>query len=187
MVFFGIQSMQAYIQFGWLAQIFRSAGMNADAAGLFVSLVAAGGMAGGILMPRLVPHSPHLRVYVVGFAVLLATGYTGLALAPLAAPWLWATCLAVSGFAFPTALALIIERTEDPGATAAVSAFVQPVGYFLAALGPLFVGLAFGWIGSWPPILWVLVATSLLMASAGWVATRPTLIDDELKANCPTA
>ena len=64
-----------------------------------------------------------------------------------------------------------------------VSAFVQPNGYFLAALGPFLVGFAFEVLGDWRPILVALALTSVVLVWAGFVASRPRLIDEELRSS----
>lgn len=183
MLFFGLQSMQAYIQFGWVPAAFRDGGLSAEAAGWMGALIAIGGIPGGILMPTVVARRKGLRPLIFLFGVLLATGYIGIALAPLAAPWLWAFCLSISGFCFPTALALIIERTRNPKMTAAVSGFVQPVGYLLAAAGPFLVGSMFGVVGSWRPVLILLSFTAIPLVWAGWIAARPRFVDDEVASH----
>lgn len=182
MLFFGLQSMQAYIQFGWAPSAYRAGGLSADAAGVMMTIVALCGIPGGLIMPSVVARKRWLRPSIVLFGVLLAIGYLGIAFAPTAMPWLWALCLGISGFCFPTALALIIERTKRASVTARVSGFVQPVGYMLAALGPFLVGAAFGQVNRWPPILVVLACTSVLLVATGLVATRDRFIDDELGA-----
>lgn len=183
MFFFGLQSMQAYIQFGWVPAAFRDGGLSAEAAGWMGALIAIGGIPGGMLMPTVVARRKGLRPLILLFGVLLATGYIGIALAPLAAPWLWAFCLSISGFCFPTALVLIIERTRNPKMTAAVSGFVQPVGYLLAAAGPFLVGSMFGVVGSWRPVLILLSFTAIPLVWAGWVAARPRFVDDEVASH----
>lgn len=181
MFFFGLQSMQAYIQFGWAPSAYRAGGLNPDAAGIMMTIIGLCGIPGGLIMPGVVARRRGLRPAIVLFGVFLAVGYLGIAFAPTTVPWLWALCLGISGFCFPTALALIIERTRKPGVTASVSGFVQPIGYLLAGGGPFLVGAAFGQVGSWPPILVVLACTSVLLVGAGLVATRDRYIDDELR------
>lgn len=180
MLFFGVQSMQAYIQFGWLAQMYRDGGLDATGSALMLTVVAAGGVPAGLLMPRVVAGQRWLRPSIVLFAILLAVGYLGVAFLPTTLPWVWALCLSVSGFAFSTALAMIIERTDSAEVTGGVSAFVQPYGYFLAALGPLLIGVAYQLLGSWTPILVTLACTSVVMGWAGLVAARPRVIDEEI-------
>ena len=106
--------MHAYIQFGWLPQIYRDAGLSASQAGLLQALVSGIGIVGGLAMPTLIARARSLSPYVVGFGVLLASGYLGLLLRPATLPWLWALMLGVAGFAFPLVIAMLPARTRHP-------------------------------------------------------------------------
>ena len=103
MFFFGFQSMQAYIQFGWAPVAYRAGGLDATSAGIMISIIALGGIPGGLLMPWLVSRGRGLQSLITVFGALLAIGYLGIAFLPTTLPWLWALCLSVSGFCFPTA------------------------------------------------------------------------------------
>ncbi|GAA1171276.1 MFS transporter [Ornithinimicrobium humiphilum] len=177
---FGLQSMNAYVQFGWLPQIFRDAGLDATSAGLLVSLLTAVGIVGALLMPTVIARSRTLAPWMVGFGALLVAGYAGIYAAPATLPWLWAVLLGVAGWAFPTAIALITIRTRDPRVTARLSGFVQPVGYLLAALGPFVVGLVHGATGTWTAVLLLLMGSGVLLTLAGLRCSRPSYVDDEL-------
>lgn len=177
---FGIQSMHAYVQFGWLPQIYRDAGLSAAYAGALLALVAGIGIVGGLTMPTVAARAPSLAPYAVGFGVLLTAGYAGLLAAPATLPWLWALLLGTAGFAFPLAIALITARTRSPAVTARLSGFVQPVGYLFAALGPFAVGLVHQATGGWTLVLWLLLATVLPFTWAGLRVARPAYVDDEL-------
>lgn len=181
MVFFGLQSMHAYLQFGWLPQIYRDGGLDPTLASLMVTIITFGGIVAGMLMPRIISRRKYLPAWMFVFSALSALGYIGIAFAPTTLPWLWAIALSIAGFAFASSLALIIERTESPAVTSAVSGFVQPVGYFLAALGPLFVGVAYEATGNWRPILLTLAASSVLLFVSGLLAVRPRTIDNEIR------
>lgn len=188
MLFFGLQSMQAYIQFGWLPAAYRAGGLPEQQAGFMLAIIALGGIPGGLIMPTIVARAGrrHTQMSIVFFAILLAVGYGGIALVPTTVPWLWAVCLSISGFCFPTALALIIGRTTDPRVTARVSGFVQPVGYILAACGPFLVGTAWEVVGSWPKILILLALTSIPLAVTGVVAVGGKTVDQELAGSSAT-
>lgn len=179
-VLFGLQSMHAYVQFGWLPQVYRDAGLSATTSGAMQALVAGTGIIGGLTMPTVIERARSLSPYVVAFGLLMAGGYLGLLFAPTALPWLWAVMLGIAGFAFPLALTLITARTRHAAVTARLSGFVQPVGYALAALGPLLVGVLHEATGGWSWVLALLAATALPFTVAGLYACRPVWVDDEL-------
>ncbi|MBA4084394.1 MAG: MFS transporter [Kytococcus sp.] len=179
-VLFGVQSTNAYVQFGWLPQIYRDAGLSAGSAGAYTSIVAGLGIVGGLMMPTVIARSRDLSAWMVGFGVLAVAGYLGLLVAPAAAPWLWATLLGLSGFAFPTAISLITARTRDPHVTAQLSGFVQPIGYLVAGVGPFVVGVLHEATGGWTAVLLLLMATGVGITLSGLRVARPVFVDDEV-------
>ena len=179
-VLFGVQSMHAYVQFGWLPQIYRDAGISASSAGALQSLLSGVGVAGALAMPTVIARGRGLRPLMVSFGVALALGYAGLLVAPATVPWLWALMLGLSGLAFPTAIALITARTRHPSVTAQLSGFVQPVGYALAAIGPFAVGLIHDATDGWTLVLVLLALTSVPLTLAGLRVASPTYVDDEI-------
>lgn len=181
-VFFGVQSMQAYVQFGWLSRMYRDGGLSATDAGLMLTLAVGLGIPTGLAMPLVVARVKDLRPLVWAMGGLLIAGYVGVLVAPTAAPWLWALALGLSGAAFPMALALIAARTRDPHVTAEVSGFTQGVGYALSAVGPLVVGALYQMTDSWVVPLGLLMASAVVMVGAGLTASAQGYVDDELAA-----
>ena len=179
---FGVQSMHAYVQFGWLPQIYRDAGLPASTAGVLVALLSGVGIGGALLMPTVIARSRTISSWMVGFGLLMVVGYVGLLLVPTTLPWLWALSLGLSCWAFPTSIALLTARTRTPAVTARLSGFVQPVGYALAAIGPFLVGLLHDATGDWDLVLVLLALTSVPFTWAGLRAARPVWVDDELAA-----
>ncbi|WP_025778027.1 MFS transporter [Brevibacterium sp. VCM10] len=179
-MFFGLQSANAYLQFGWLPQIYRDAGLDPFLAGIMLTIVTFGGLPGGFLAPQIIVRNIAPRAFLVSFGASAVGGYTGLLLSPATVPWLWAALLGYGGFAFPAALALITSRTREVSVTASTSAFVQSSGYVLAALCPLAVGGLLGISGGWQVPLWFMVIISALMAITGWLSAGPGVVDDEL-------
>ncbi|MCY1157505.1 MAG: transporter [Citricoccus sp.] len=185
MAFFGLQSMNAYVQMGWLPQIYLDSGAPASVGAISLALIGALSIVGGLVMPFIISRVRHLGVFPVLFSALSAAGYLGLYLAADVYPLLWALLLGLGGFCFPTALALIPARSRNALVTARLSGFVQPFGYFVAAAGPLLVGIVYDITGQWSVILLALVAGTVAMALAGFRASRPGYIDDELAAPMP--
>lgn len=183
-VLFGVQSMHAYVQFGWLPSIFRDAGLSASSAGALQALLSSVGILGALAMPtviaRAISRGAGLHPWIWSYGITLALGYLGLLLAPATVPWLWALLLGYSGLAFPTAIALITARTRHPAVTAQLSGFVQPVGYALAAIGPFVVGLIHDATGDWSLVIVLLALTSVPLTLAGLRVASPTYVDDEL-------
>lgn len=179
---FALQSLNAYTQFGMLPQILTDAGISPARAGVLVAVIAGWGLVGGLVMPTVIARAPGLPWIVSSFGVLTVIGYTGLLLAPSVSPLLWACVLGVGGFAFPTAIALLPARTRSPLVTARLSGMVQPIGYLLAALGPITAGALLGATGSPDAVLWFLAGTGALLTVAGFRAGLPRLVDHELSS-----
>ena len=178
--FFGLQSTQVYVQFGWLPQMFRDAGVEPGEAGLLLATTAAIGLVGSLIMPTVVDRAKHLWTWPVAFGVLSALGYLGLLLWPAEGRWLWVVLLGIGGMAFATAISLLPARSVEPDVTARLSGFVQPVGYILAGLGPMLVGVLYAATQTWTITLIALLVVGVLMAIAGALAARDVNVDDEL-------
>ncbi|PUA79396.1 MFS transporter [Nocardioides currus] len=177
---FGVQSMHAYVQFGWLPQIYRDAGLSASSAGAMQAMLTAFGIVGALLMPTVIARSRTLAPWMIAFGAALLLGYAGLLVDPATLPWLWALLLGFSGFAFPATIAMLTARTRDHRVTARLSGFVQPAGYLFAAVGPVVVGLIHSATGSWTVPLVLLAATVVPFTWAGLRVSRPVYVDDEL-------
>ncbi|NLF91203.1 MAG: MFS transporter, partial [Corynebacterium marinum] len=152
-------------------------------ASLALALTGSFNIIGGLIMPAIIHRLRSIVWLPVLFSALMGAGYLGLWLAPATTPMLWAALLGVGGFCFPTAIALIPARSRVPLVTARLSGFVQPIGYVIAAAGPLLVGVVREATGGWSVILPVLMALCALMAAVGFRAARNVSIDDELAAH----
>lgn len=171
-VYFGMQSLGGYVMFGWLPDIYRSAGFSAQTAGLLLTVATAVSVPVSLLMAPIAARARDQRAYAVVFALIYMSGYAGLLLAPHAGAWVWACLLGLAGACFPLALTMIGLRTATPAATAALSAFGQGVGYLLAAIGPVTVGVLHDATGAWRWPLIFVVAMLALQIPAGLVAGR---------------
>ena len=178
-LYMGTQSLQAYVVFGWLAKIFADAGYSSSTAGLLVSLVTAIGMPIAFFLPTLASRTRSQRPYVVALIGCYVLGYLGLLVAPHAGALVWAVLIGIGGGAFPLALLMVGLRSRTPGGTAALSGFVQSIGYLIAAVGPLLVGVLHDATGGWlVPIVFLLVVLVPQLV-AGLVAGRNRYVEDE--------
>lgn len=180
MVLFGLQSSNAYVQMGWLPQMYIDQGVSPGRAAVGLAVLGTVNVIGGVSMPFLVARIRDLRPVIVVFGVLTTVGYLGVMFAGAAAPEAWAIVLGLGGMCFPTILALLAARTRTPEVTARLSGFVQPYGYLLAGVLPLLIGFAYQATGDWVLILVVMALTGVGMSALGYRAGKKVLIDDEL-------
>lgn len=180
MVLFGLQSSNAYVQMGWLPQMYIDQGVSPGRAAVGLAVLGTVNVIGGVSMPFLVARIRDLRPVIVVFGVLTTVGYLGVMFAGAVAPEAWAIVLGLGGMCFPTILALLAARTRTPEVTARLSGFVQPYGYLLAGVLPLLIGFVYQATGAWTLILTVMALTGVGMSALGYRAGKNVFIDDEL-------
>ena len=180
-VFFAAQSMQAYISFGWFERFMVDHGVANSTAGTMVALLAAVGIPVSLVAPRVRPARQRLLVAFFGTCSLVA--YVGLAAAPVGGAWVWMVLVGIGNGMFPVSLLLIALRSRTAAMTAALSAFVQVIGYVVAGCGPLLFGALYGATNSWALPLTVLFVASASSVLAAWPATAHRYVDDELAAS----
>lgn len=181
-VFFGAQSLHAYVSFGWFALFFQEQGpFSASSAGFLLAVVTGLSIPVSAAVPALAARRPSQRPLVLVLAGCYVVAYTGMLTAPgFAGGVLWAALVGVGSGAFPLALTMIALRTRTADATASLSAFAQSVGYLLAGGGPLLVGVLHGRSGGWTGSFVLLFAALAVMVVAGWFAARPRSVEDEV-------
>ncbi|WP_136246532.1 MFS transporter [Halomonas borealis] len=141
-LYMGCQSSLAYIVFGWLPTLLVERGYDE---------VEAGWMTGGSVMLQLGAALSAPWLARLGRdqrpALLLVLGMIGgglwiLLMGPIEWRWYGVALLGFGqGGGFSLALSLIVLRTADARLAGKLSSMVQGMGYTLAALGPLGVGV----------------------------------------------
>ncbi len=140
--FMGLQSALAYCVFGWLPTILIDRGLTPLNAGLVLSLSIGMQLVTALGGPWLATRGTDQRAAIVIMLGMTITGLFGCLYAPLTSVWGWAVLLGLGqGGSFSIALTLIVLRAPNPQVTAALSGMAQGVGYTVAALGPLAVGI----------------------------------------------
>lgn len=179
-VFFGLQATAAYITMGWMAQIFRDAGVAAGTAGLLLAVTMVMGVPLAFVIPRLATRLPHQGPIVVALGVCGLAGYAGLYLAPAGGAWAWAVLLGVSNCAFPLALTMVGMRARTGAGVVQLSAFSQSTGYLLSIPGPLLVGVLYQHSGGWGLPLALMAGLMIPQIAVGVLAGRNRTVEDEL-------
>ncbi|MEU0111842.1 CynX/NimT family MFS transporter [Streptomyces sp. NPDC006251] len=178
-VFFGLQATAAYITMGWMAQIFRDAGVPAGTAGLLLAVTMVMGVPLAFVIPRLATRLPHQGPIVLALGVCGLAGYAGLYLAPAAGAWAWALLLGVANCAFPLALTMVGMRARTGPGVAQLSAFAQSTGYLISIPGPLLVGVLYQHSGGWGLPIALMSALMIPQMVVGVLAGRDRTVEDE--------
>ncbi|MDT0389841.1 CynX/NimT family MFS transporter [Streptomyces dubilierae] len=178
-VFFGLQATAAYITMGWMAQIFRDAGVPAGTAGLLLAVTMVMGVPLAFVIPRLATRLPHQGPIVLALGVCGLAGYAGLYLAPAAGAWAWAVLLGIANCAFPLALTMVGMRARTGPGVAQLSAFAQSTGYLISIPGPLLVGVLYQHSGGWGLPIALMSALMIPQMVVGVLAGRDRTVEDE--------
>ncbi|MGC0209982.1 CynX/NimT family MFS transporter [Streptomyces levis] len=178
-VFFGLQATAAYITMGWMAQIFRDAGVPAGTAGLLLAVTMVMGVPLAFVIPRLATRLPHQGPIVLALGVCGLAGYAGLYLAPAAGAWAWAVLLGIANCAFPLALTMVGMRAKTGPGVAQLSAFAQSTGYLISIPGPLLVGVLYQHSGGWGLPIALMSALMIPQMVVGVLAGRDRTVEDE--------
>ncbi|WP_435737604.1 MFS transporter [Cellulosimicrobium sp. PMB13] len=177
-VLFAMISLSNYGIITWLPAVLTDAGGSVALGGSMVGLYSVWGVVAALVVPHLATRMANPFVVVVVCAVVLVAGYLGLLLSPLDGTVLWVCALGIGVSTFPLCMTLINRRTRTPHSASAVSGFVQGIGYGLACLGPIGLGLLREATGSWSVPLLALAATAVPGLVAGWFACRPRFVED---------
>lgn len=178
-VFFGLQATAAYITMGWMAQIFRDAGVPAGTAGLLLAVTMVMGVPLAFVIPRLATRLPHQGPIVLALGVCGLVGYAGLYLAPAAGAWAWAVLLGIANCAFPLALTMVGMRARTGPGVAQLSAFAQSTGYLISIPGPLLVGVLYQHSGGGGLPIALMSALMIPQMVVGFLAGRDRTVEDE--------
>ncbi|MEU4169491.1 CynX/NimT family MFS transporter [Streptomyces sp. NPDC026665] len=181
-VFFGLQATAAYITMGWMAQIFRDAGVAASTAGLLLAVTMVMGVPLAFVIPRLATRLPRQGPIVVVLGLCGLAGYAGLYLAPAAGAWAWALLLGISNCAFPLALTMVGMRARTGAGVVQLSAFAQSTGYLISIPGPLLVGVLYQHSGGWGLPLALMAGLMVPQIAVGILAGRDRTVEDEAAA-----
>jgi MFS transporter, CP family, cyanate transporter len=172
-LYMGLQSATAYMVFGWLAPMLRDRGLDPVMAGLVVSISILVQVPAALVSPMLATRRPSQSFAAVLLMAFTVVGLLGLFHAPLGSVWLWAILLGIGqGGNFALALTIIVLRSRDAHVAAHLSGMAQSVGYTLAAMGPLGVGVLHEWSGGWQAVSILFVSVCFAAVLFGMAAGR---------------
>ncbi|MFD2456209.1 MFS transporter [Corynebacterium mendelii] len=179
-VMFGFTSFASYGMMMFVPAFFTTAGASVGFGALMLSVWSGVGLILAIAAPYAVDRFRDPFWVIVVCAILFFIGNTGMATAPMAAPWVWILFSAAGPLSFPMALTLVNVRARTMEGARSLSSFCQGAGYTMACGGPFFMGflreVTNGWF--WPNV--VLTASLIAICIGGFFATRQVFVEDQL-------
>lgn len=177
--FMGLQSMTFYVLLAWLPDLLQSGGMSASGAGWMLSISQATGILGSAAVPVLAGRLPDQRSSVWLMGAIEAVGLAGLSIDALSGlTWLWVGLMGIAlGGTFGLALLFLVVRSPDTETTTRLSGMAQAIGYGLAAVGPVLVGLLYDLTMAWTLPLLFLAVVLIGKVVTGLLAARDAVIE----------
>ncbi|CAM3378530.1 CynX/NimT family MFS transporter [Tsukamurella hominis] len=175
---FGMTSLNTYAMFTWIPKILSDSGGSAALGGNMVALFSGVGFLATLIVPglctRMVNPFPLVTVFLGCFVV----GFLGLLFAPMTLTWVWVIALGLGPTTFPMALTLVNLRTRTGAGSAALSGFMQGVGYLAACAGPLGFGLLHEATHGWTAPFLMLFACLAVLGVGAYQACKPRMLED---------
>ncbi|QHF23171.1 MFS transporter [Rathayibacter sp. VKM Ac-2804] len=175
----GMTALNTYAIITWLPTILVDAGADPAQGGALLALFSIFGLGAAFVVPPLTLGMRNPAIVVVVCVVLLAVGYVGLMVAPLAGAVAWVVCLGLGVSTFPMTLTLVNARTRSTAGSSVLSGATQGLGYALACAGPLLIGLLYEAQGGWTGSYVFLLASLVVLLVSGIAASRPRFLEDE--------
>lgn len=180
-LYMGLQSLVFYAVVGFTPSVLQEKGLSAEQAGNLGALFQAVSLLGVVAVSWAPVRGRGRQWLSVGISLTVLAGSLGLWLGSTGTQWLWVSLAGIgTAGVFSLCLMLFAERTDSPAEAAALSGMAQAVGYGIAAIGPLGVGVLYDLLGSWTRTMGLLAALSLLECLLAWSSASPKTLAQTL-------
>ena len=163
-VFFALGTSCYVSVLAWLAPYAIEQGLTAKQAGLLLGFLTSCEVVAGLFFPWLAMRSRDKRQVIAILCLLQLVGFSGLALLPDTALLLWVAMIGLGiGGIFPLAIIITMDHVDNPLQAGRLTAFVQGIGYIMAAFTPWIAGGLRDSLQSFT-LAWLLLAASSVLA-----------------------
>lgn len=175
-LFMGAQASVFYILITWWPSIEQASGVSATASGWHQSVFQVVSLLANLLTAAVLHRRPDQRLVALTGTACVAAGIAG-QLADPGLSLLWLVLAgAGSGSTLVIALSLFGLRASGHHQAAALSGMAQSVGYAMAALGPVLIGLCHDRTGAWTWPLVIVLGLLCVQGGVGFQAARDRVI-----------
>ncbi|QYK07999.1 cyanate transporter [Shewanella mangrovisoli] len=141
-LFFALGTSCYVCVLAWLAPYAIELGYSQTQAGLALGFLTSMEVIAGLVFPWLASKSTDRRAIIALLCLLQLIGFIGFALAPQVSIFLWAALAGLGiGGIFPLSLIVTMDHQQNPLLAGKLTAFVQGIGYSIAAISPWIAGL----------------------------------------------
>lgn len=168
-IYFGLINCTYTTMVAWLPPFYQQAGMSATQSGALLAGLTACQVVAALALPWLARRNVDRRRWLTLALVATLAGLVGLVLAPEASPWLWIGAIGFGlGGTFSLGLVLALDHHAHPRHAAALAAFMQGVGFCIAALAPFAAGAVRAVTGGFTPAWVALVGVNIALVAMTW-------------------
>lgn len=163
-VFFALGTSCYVAVLAWLAPYAQEFGYSPKQAGLLLGFLTLCEVIAGLFFPWWASRRQDKRLIIAVLCVMQVVGFTALALIPETALILWVAIIGLGiGGVFPIGLIITMDHIDNPMQAGRLTAFVQGVGYVIAATAPFVAGAMRDALQSFTAA-WLLLAVSGVVA-----------------------
>lgn len=173
-LFFGLQVLNLFVFLPWMPTMLQDRGTTPVNAAQIFSVSQISLMIASFVMPLLASRSGDQRRYIALTVLLCLVGSLGLMYAPVGTLVAWALLLGFGqGGGVALASFLFVAKAASIDTATRISAMAQTVGYLIAVVGPLVIGVIYQRTGDWTVPMALLTGLLLLEFIVCVPAGRP--------------
>lgn len=176
-LFMGLQSSAFYVMIAWFTSLISDLeGLDAARAGWILFVYQIFILISVMAVPLFVRALKDQRWIGVGCAAFILAGYLGVYLAP-GQSMVWMSVMGLgAGGSLVLAITLFGLRTTNAAQTVGLSGMAQAVGYSMAAVMPIIIGLLHDLSGGWDVPLLLMLALSVVQVVSGYLSGLPRTV-----------
>jgi CP family cyanate transporter-like MFS transporter len=176
-LFMACQSTAFYVMIAWFPSMMKDLqGISAARSGVILFIYQIFVLASVMVTPVFIHRMKDQRVLGTGLGGLILLGYLGLYLDPVHALG-WMMLMGVgAGGSLVLAITLFSLRAGSAAQSVALSGMAQAVGYTVAAVTPIVIGLIHDLTHQWTAALQLMIMLALLQMAMGFMAGRPRTV-----------
>ncbi|MBD3943267.1 MFS transporter, partial [Microbacterium sp. NEAU-LLC] len=180
---FSLQALLYFAVTAWLPRLVIDRGESTTTAGALLAWFSLIGLLPTLVTPILARRPRVLAWFGPAIGVSVAAGQVWLLVAdPAQYVWVVGLLGVFQSAAFALGISLIVSLSANPPSAGLVSAVAQGVGFAVAGVGSLLIGLLHDATGAWIASFTVMAGVALSLSLAIWAVTRRSPVDLVVRA-----